>query len=218
MVRVEAATYLRPPRQPGHAFPLRPPGARKRRDRPEKHIPEHPNLATWELRFDLPAPEIRPYTEIESTGSEESGTTTQPSLEDACKDRIESAEPRNIATAPQKGFDGANDDKGKEERPGEFCAPPITLSLIKQNLAASDSSASLASSHSRQSLHPTSAMDHLRPESALKMGQHRREAMRLAKVQEAAVNERCRRTNTELPGYAFDELIGKGSFGRVYKG
>ena len=175
-------------------------------------------MATWELKFDVPTPEVTPLTEAESTESEDSATATQPSLDDACEDTVDRVEPREVATAPKLGFDGASDDKDKGEGSGEFRAPPITLSLIKQSLAASDSSPSLASSHSLESLHPTSAMDHLRPESALKMGQHRREAMRLAKVQEAAVNERCRRTNTELPGYAFDELIGKGSFGRVYKG
>ena len=61
-------------------------------------------------------------------------------------------------------------------------------------------------------------MASLRPESAAALTAHRREAMRLAKQQEKAVAERCQRSNEELPGYTFDELIGKGSFGRVYKG
>lgn len=61
-------------------------------------------------------------------------------------------------------------------------------------------------------------MASLRPESAAALTAHRREAMRLAKQQEKAVAERCKRSNEDPPGYTFDELIGKGSFGRVYKG
>ena len=61
-------------------------------------------------------------------------------------------------------------------------------------------------------------MDSLHPESAAALTAHRREAIRLAKSQERAVAERCNRSNQEVPGYTFDELIGKGSFGRVYKG
>ncbi|QVM09289.1 hypothetical protein D8B26_003952 [Coccidioides posadasii str. Silveira] len=44
------------------------------------------------------------------------------------------------------------------------------------------------------------------------------EAMRLAREQGAAVTEMCRRAKTEVPPYTFEELIGKGSYGRVYKG
>lgn len=58
----------------------------------------------------------------------------------------------------------------------------------------------------------------LRPESAAAMTAHRREAVRLAKAQEKAVSEKCQRGGQDVPGYTFDELIGKGSFGRVYKG
>ncbi|KAK5092808.1 hypothetical protein LTR70_005124 [Exophiala xenobiotica] len=61
-------------------------------------------------------------------------------------------------------------------------------------------------------------MQSLRPESAAAMTAHRREAVRLAKSQEKAVSDKCIRAGQEPPGYAFDELIGKGSFGRVYKG
>ena len=61
-------------------------------------------------------------------------------------------------------------------------------------------------------------MDLLHPESAMAMTEHRREAVRLAKNQEAAVVEKCKRSGGPAPGYLFDELIGKGSFGRVYKG
>ncbi|KAH8705214.1 kinase-like domain-containing protein [Talaromyces proteolyticus] len=44
------------------------------------------------------------------------------------------------------------------------------------------------------------------------------EAIRLAKEQSAAVHEMCRRAKTEVPPYEFEELIGKGAYGRVYKG
>lgn len=65
---------------------------------------------------------------------------------------------------------------------------------------------------------PSKDMDALHPESAMVMTEHRREAIRMAKSQEAAVVERCKRSGIAAPGYTFDELIGKGSFGRVYKG
>lgn len=60
--------------------------------------------------------------------------------------------------------------------------------------------------------------DLLHPESALAMTNHRREAVRLAKDQEASVIEKCKRSGQEMPAYSFNELIGKGSYGRVYKG
>lgn len=61
-------------------------------------------------------------------------------------------------------------------------------------------------------------MDSLHPDSAAAMTAHRREAVRLAEVQQRAVSEKCKRSKQTEPDYAFDELIGKGSFGRVYKG
>jgi hypothetical protein len=44
------------------------------------------------------------------------------------------------------------------------------------------------------------------------------EAMRLAREQSAAVKEMCRRAKSDMPPYDFEELIGKGAYGRVYKG
>jgi hypothetical protein len=44
------------------------------------------------------------------------------------------------------------------------------------------------------------------------------ETMRLAREQAEAVGEMCRRAGSELPPYCFDDLIGKGAYGRVYKG
>jgi hypothetical protein len=89
----------------------------------------------------------------------------------------------------------------------EELTPRITRSLIQHRLRPSDS----------ESESDSDAMDRLRPESALAVSQHRREAIRLAKAQETSVLEKCRRSGASIPEYAFDELIGKGSFGRVYK-
>ena len=61
-------------------------------------------------------------------------------------------------------------------------------------------------------------MNSLHPDSAAAMTAHRREAVRLAAEQQQAVAEKCKRSKQPEPGYSFDELIGKGSFGRVYKG
>lgn len=60
----------------------------------------------------------------------------------------------------------------------------------------------------------------LDPSSATMMAvtKQRLDASRLAKEQSVAVKEMCRRANTERPPYDFDELIGKGAYGRVYKG
>ncbi|EEH11086.1 polarity-defective 6 [Histoplasma capsulatum G186AR] len=65
------------------------------------------------------------------------------------------------------------------------------------------------------------AMDsrHLDPSSAMvALTKQKAEAMRLAREQGAAVMEMCRRAKTEMPPYQFEELIGKGAYGRVYKG
>lgn len=61
-------------------------------------------------------------------------------------------------------------------------------------------------------------MASLRPESAAALTAHRREAIKLARDQEKVVVDKCLRAGEKPPGYKFDELIGKGSFGRVYKG
>ena len=89
----------------------------------------------------------------------------------------------------------------------EEITPRITRTLIQHRLRPSDSGGEPGSD----------VMDHLRPESALAVTHHRREAIRLAKAQETSVVEKCRRSGAAIPDYTFDELIGKGSFGRVYK-
>lgn len=59
----------------------------------------------------------------------------------------------------------------------------------------------------------------LDPSSAMMVvTKQKREASKLAKEQATAVKEMCRRANTETPPYDFEELIGKGAYGRVYKG
>lgn len=59
----------------------------------------------------------------------------------------------------------------------------------------------------------------LDPSSAVAaVTKHKAEAIRLAREQGAAVQEMCRRAKTECPQYEFEELIGKGAYGRVYKG
>lgn len=62
------------------------------------------------------------------------------------------------------------------------------------------------------------AAQHLEPLSVMDLTHHKKEAIRLAKAQEKIVYDRCQRGNIKVPEYVFDELIGKGSFGRVYKG
>ena len=59
----------------------------------------------------------------------------------------------------------------------------------------------------------------LDPSSAMAaITRHKAEAIRLAREQGAVVKEMSRRANTEVPPYEFEELIGKGAYGRVYKG
>jgi len=45
----------------------------------------------------------------------------------------------------------------------------------------------------------------------------RREAIKAAQTQEKAIRERLKKDGTAFPPYKFLELIGKGSYGRVYK-
>lgn len=47
---------------------------------------------------------------------------------------------------------------------------------------------------------------------------HKAEAIKLAREQQTAVKEMCRRAKSDVPPYEFEELIGKGAYGRVYKG
>ncbi|KAJ6134862.1 hypothetical protein N7512_000022 [Penicillium capsulatum] len=59
----------------------------------------------------------------------------------------------------------------------------------------------------------------LDPSSAMAaITRHKAEAIKLAREQGTAVKEMCRRAKTDVPPYEFEELIGKGAYGRVYKG
>ena len=49
------------------------------------------------------------------------------------------------------------------------------------------------------------------------MTRQKAETMRVAKEQQAAMTEKLRRNNLEFPKFEFLELIGKGSYGRVFK-
>ncbi|KAJ5093581.1 hypothetical protein N7456_009442 [Penicillium angulare] len=65
----------------------------------------------------------------------------------------------------------------------------------------------------------TRASRFLDPSSAMAaITRHKAEAIKLAREQGTAVKEMCRRAKTEVPPYEFEELIGKGAYGRVYKG
>lgn len=65
----------------------------------------------------------------------------------------------------------------------------------------------------------TRASRFLDPSSAMAaITRHKAEAIKLAREQGTAVKEMCRRAKTDVPPYEFEELIGKGAYGRVYKG
>ena len=42
-------------------------------------------------------------------------------------------------------------------------------------------------------------------------------AIKIAKEQEKATHEKLRRNGHDIPKYEFQELIGKGAYGRVFK-
>ncbi|KAE8393708.1 kinase-like protein [Aspergillus alliaceus] len=66
---------------------------------------------------------------------------------------------------------------------------------------------------------PTRVSKLLDPTSAMAaITKHKAEAIKLAREQGSAVKEMCRRAKTDTPPYEFEELIGKGAYGRVYKG
>ena len=108
--------------------------------------------------------------------------------------------------------------------------PEIVLGLCKAFDSESESESESGvdrKGQSQESFSPSSTssitprqkpltMAMLQPQSVA-MTEHRREAIRLAREQEDLVKEKCGRTNTEFPPYNFQELIGKGSYGRVYR-
>ncbi|KAK2749228.1 hypothetical protein FQN57_006844 [Myotisia sp. PD_48] len=89
--------------------------------------------------------------------------------------------------------------------------------LVPINLDSPDEAPEL---RSVQFIAPTmNSSGHLDPTSAMvAITKQKSEAMRLAREQQYAVTEMCRRAKSDVPPYTFEELIGKGSYGRVYKG
>ena len=72
------------------------------------------------------------------------------------------------------------------------------------------------SSSTKPAMEPSTYLD---PVAALEaITQQKSDAIRLAREQADAVAEMSRRSKTEVPPYSFEELIGKGAYGRVYKG
>lgn len=67
----------------------------------------------------------------------------------------------------------------------------------------------MASSSARTFLDPASAGDNVSKQKAA--------TIRIAKEQEKAIHEKLSRNNHPIPKYEFLELIGKGTYGRVFK-
>ncbi len=142
--------------------------------------------------------------EIDSSGSAES--LLNKDLEDLTSDLLVQRDLERSLLVPRPlNFYTRVSSKleAQDQVPSPCVTPRITRPAVQHSIRPSE----IASSEN---------MDHLRPVSAL-MSNHRSAAMRLAKDQEAATHTRCERAGADAPPYAFDELIGKGSFGRVYK-
>lgn len=52
----------------------------------------------------------------------------------------------------------------------------------------------------------------------LEINPFRAKAVEDARQMQSKVNEQCKKAGNDPPPYGLEELIGKGSFGRVYKG
>ena len=63
----------------------------------------------------------------------------------------------------------------------------------------------------------TNSRAHLNPLRIDNMTRQKAETTRIAQEQEAAIKEKLRRNGLKFPKYEFLELIGKGSYGRVFK-
>ena len=68
----------------------------------------------------------------------------------------------------------------------------------------------MASYRESQFLDPTSAVGN-------ELSRHKIAAIQIAKDQENAIHQKLRRNGDTIPEYEFLELIGKGSYGRVFK-
>ena len=207
--------------------------------RPRKHCAKASELEDLleqeALRLELSPPPLRiSKDQIESPTSPKTGDTLQKTLapseaqaqleeaneipflaQEAILREVISQESFTEATKPDlaEKVEEAEDSYKRRHR-------KMTLDMLEGSPVAPDYKevAELGSPFRFKSDSVEPKMDSLHPSSAAALTAHRREAIRLAKAQERAVTERCKRSNQEPPGYAFDELIGKGSFGRVYKG
>ncbi len=68
----------------------------------------------------------------------------------------------------------------------------------------------MASHRESQFLDPASAIGN-------DLSRHKAAAVKIAKDQEQAIHAKLRRNGDPIPEYEFLELIGKGSYGRVFK-
>jgi hypothetical protein len=80
----------------------------------------------------------------------------------------------------------------------------------EQSCTALDNTQSLASNHSKKFLNMDTSM-------LLPGGPDRRKQIQDAKDMYQTIVRNAERTGSTVPPYQFLELIGKGSFGRVYK-
>ena len=63
----------------------------------------------------------------------------------------------------------------------------------------------------------TGSRAHFDPLRVDNMTRQKAETIRIAHEQEAVIREKLRRNGLKFPRYEFKELIGKGSYGRVFK-
>ncbi|GBF60082.1 serine/threonine-protein kinase [Trichophyton mentagrophytes] len=105
-----------------------------------------------------------------------------------------------------KGVDSAQAERFEEELRKPFITVTVDPPPEKDSTPPRDTPNMFSTGH----LDPSSAVMAITKQKA--------EAMRLAREQGFIVREMCRRAKTDVPPYTFEELIGKGSYGRVYKG
>ncbi|ERF74512.1 hypothetical protein EPUS_03950 [Endocarpon pusillum Z07020] len=202
--------------------------------RSSEPAPAHPNFANF--KFSFASLESGPQEASEETGSTKPSLPELPpagigrgprglasAIAEKCrKFEVESPPARAKQTSTQSQVRAVSDDAGPRLR----LSPSSRISSGLPKTGTEESALSeIAKGQRPEQRSPmpnrsdsSEDMDFLHPESAAAMTEHRREAVRMAKSQEAAVVEKCKRSGAAAPPYTFDELIGKGSFGRVYKG
>jgi hypothetical protein len=191
----------------------------------------HPNFNSF--KFSFPSPESTPEEESEGKNSVEQslpapfkGGGRHPrglssAIAQACRKfepEIQSGRPGAGVESSGKSFKRASGPRiglpSSSGRSTGFPEVEIEEPALSEVAKGKRPERSNSPSSRRRS---SEEMDLLNPESAVAMTHHRREAVRMAKSQEAAVVEKCKRSGVAAPQYTFDELIGKGSYGRVYK-